>query len=113
MSTVLAITRLSTVQPDFQAQLKRMLAHEVGQDDSIAATVKAILADVRLRGDQAVLEYTARFDHLQVATAAALELPASELKAAHRGLSAQHRDALAGAAERIRVFHEAQRQSSW
>ena len=64
MSTVLAITRLSTAQPDFQAQLKRMLAHEVGQDDSIAATVKAILADVRLRGDQAVLEYTARFDHL-------------------------------------------------
>ncbi|MGA1229019.1 MAG: histidinol dehydrogenase [Burkholderiaceae bacterium] len=113
MSTPLPIQRLATTQPDFQPRLLKMLAHEAGQDDAISATVKGILADVRGRGDEAVLEYTAAFDRLKVSSAKALELPASALKAAHEGLSAAHREALAVAADRIRVFHEAQRQASW
>jgi histidinol dehydrogenase len=113
MSTPLPIARLATTQPDFQPKLLKMLAHEAGQDDAISATVKGILAEVRRRGDEAVLEYTAAFDRLKVSSAQALELPASVLKVAHEGLSAEHREALAVAADRIRVFHEAQRQASW
>jgi histidinol dehydrogenase len=107
------ITRLSTRQSDFDARLTKLLAFEETADDKLEATVAAILADVKKRGDVAVLEYTRKFDRLPLADAAAMELPKSELKAAFEGLPADQKDALEQAAQRVTAYHQKQVQSSW
>ena len=77
-----AIRRLDAREPEFLATLDALLAFEGGADARIDAAVSEILRAVRTTGDAAVLEYTRRFDHLDVRTMASLELPKSELKAA-------------------------------
>ena len=106
MSTPL---RLSTSQPDFEQQFAQRLHWSAEQDEAIELRVKSILADVRTRGDAAVLEYTARFDGLAAASMAELELTAAELKAAFDSLPAEQRGALQQAAARIRRYHEWQK----
>jgi histidinol dehydrogenase len=107
------IKRLSTKQTDFDAQLNTLLAFEETADEKLEATVAAILADVKKRGDAALLEYTQRFDRLDVSSATALELPQSELRAAFEGLPAAQRTALEQAAQRVTAYHQKQLQSSW
>ena len=116
MTTIAAPARLSTVAPTFEQELAARLHWSAEQDAAIEQRVADILTDVATRGDAAVLEYTARFDHLQAASVAALELTQAELKAAHDGLSAAQREALAAAARRVRSYHEAQKKAcgeSW
>ncbi len=110
---MLNIRRLSTQDADFAAALDALLAFETAQDASIDSTVAEILAQVKLRGDAAVLEYTARFDRLSVSSMANLELPKTQLEAAFNGLPADEKTALQAAAERVRVYHERQVQQSW
>ncbi len=105
--------RLVTSQADFAAQLAALLAFEAAQDPQVEATVAAILADVKLRGDAAVLEYTARFDGVSAATLAELEIPHGELQAALMRISAAQRAALETAAARVRDYHQRQRAQSW
>ena len=105
--------RLSTTQPDFEQRLAALLAFEAAQDPQVDATVAAILADVKTRGDAAVLEYTARFDGVKAETLAALEIPKSELQAALARIPAARRAALEAAAARVREYHEKQRAQSW
>ncbi len=100
--------RFSTRDADFDARLAALLAFESAQDPKIDAVVAAILADVKSRGDAAVLEYTQRFDRVNVGAVAALEIPRAELEAALKSLPAERRDALAYAAARVREFHEKQ-----
>ena len=107
------IKRLSTKQADFDAQLGSLLAFEATADDKLEATVAAILADVRTRGDAALLEYTRRFDRLDIGGAAQLELAPAELRAAFEGLPAAQRSALEQAAERVTAYHKKQVQTSW
>ncbi|MDD2700848.1 MAG: histidinol dehydrogenase [Sideroxydans sp.] len=107
------ITRLSTQQADFNARLNTLLAFEETADEKLEATVAAILADVRKRGDEAVLEYTRKFDRLPLVDAAAMELPKSELKAAFDGLPADQKSALEQAAQRVTSYHQKQLQASW
>ena len=107
------IRRLSTQDAGFAAALKALLAFETAQDASIDATVAEILAQVKQRGDAAVLEYTARFDRLQASSLAALELPKAKLAAAFHGLAAEPKAALQAAAERVRLYHQHQVQQSW
>jgi len=107
------IRRLSTQSSHFDAELKDLLALEAEQDASIERTVVDILADIRQRGDAALLEYTRKFDHLDVHDAQHLELPQAELQAALASLSHEQRDALETAAARIRAFHERQRVEGW
>ncbi len=107
------ITKLSTKQNDFDARLTKLLAFEETADEKLEATVAAILADVKKRGDEAVLEYTRKFDRLPLANAAAMELPQSELKAAFEGLPAEQKDALEQAAQRVTSYHKKQTQLSW
>ncbi|MDE2118950.1 MAG: histidinol dehydrogenase [Betaproteobacteria bacterium] len=107
------IKRLSTQQADFDEQLSRLLAFEATADEKLEATVASILADVKQRGDAALLEYTRRFDRLDVSGAAALELPQTELHAAFEGLPAAQRTALEQAAQRVTAYHQKQLQSSW
>ena len=107
MSTPL---RLSTSQPDFEQQFAQRLHWSAEQDEAIELRVKSILADVRTRGDAAVLEYTARFDGLKAARMADLQLSADELQAAFDGLPLDQREALTQAAARIRRYHEWQKK---
>ena len=107
------IAKLKSSQPDFAAVLGRLLRYDTAQDDAIAGTVKQIVADIRARGDQALLEYTATYDRVSAASVAELEIPRSELLAALNGLPGNQREALAQAASRIREFHELQKQDSW
>ena len=107
--STLTLRRLDTAAPGFDAALGALVAFESAQDAAIDAAVAGIVADVRARGDAAVLEYTQRFDRLAVADAAALEIPAAAMRAAFDGLPADQRTALTRAAERVRVFHERQK----
>lgn len=110
---MLTLTRLDSAQPDFQVRLDRLLQFDDATDASIEQAVGAILADVRARGDAAVLEYTARFDRVTAPSLARLELGQVELHAALDALPADTRAALEAAAARVRRYHEKQLQGSW
>ena len=107
------VRRLSTRRPDFEAGLRELLAFEATQDESIESAVSDILAEVRARGDEAVLDYTRRFDSLEVRSAAELLLPPHALADALAGLPERQRAALEFAAARIRAFHQKQPLQSW
>ncbi|QKS28305.1 MAG: Histidinol dehydrogenase [Accumulibacter sp.] len=110
---MIAIKRLTSSDSDFRARLDALLAFEAAQDQSIDQRVAAILADVRARGDAAVVEYTRRFDGLSVNSMSELELSQDELRRALAGLPAEQRGALAAAAERVRRYHERQPLQGW
>jgi histidinol dehydrogenase len=110
---VSAVRRLSTAEADFDRQLAQLLAFDATQDERIETTVASILADVRKRGDEAVLEYTRRFDQVDAGSLGALELPRSVLAEARGRLPAAQGEALKAAAARIRAYHERQLLQSW
>jgi histidinol dehydrogenase len=106
----------STVDGQFEQIFKARQHWSSEQDGAIETRVAEILADVQKRGDDAVLDYTARFDRLQAASLKELELTQAELKNAFDGLPADQRDALSQAAQRVRSYHEAQKKAcgeSW
>jgi histidinol dehydrogenase len=107
------ITKLDSTQADFKKSLDALLAFEASTDEAIERAVAGILADVKARGDAAVLEYTNRFDRIPnggAASMAAFDIPEAELQAALAGIPEAQRNALYTAAQRIRVFHERQKQ---
>ena len=110
---MVTLTRLDTTQADFSARLTRLLQFDEAQDAAIESTVAGILADVKTRGDAAVLEYTGRFDRLNVDSMARLELPAVLLHEALAQLALDTRQALQAAAGRIQRYHQRQVQTSW
>ena len=107
------LKRLTTEADDFQQQLEAVLAWDASSDMAVADTVRAILADVKGRGDAAVLEYSRRFDRLSVTSMAELELPLSRAQAALTSIPEAQRVALEAAADRVRAYHEHQKQDSW
>ena len=104
--------RLSTTQADFETLFQQRLHWSADTDAAIEQRVADILANVKARGDAAVLEYTERFDGLQSPNMAALELTQAELKAAFEGLPKVQQQALQDAAARVRSYHEAQKKAS-
>ena len=110
---MIAIRRLDTARSDFDARLAELLAFESAQDPQVDLAVTKIIAEVRARGDVALLEYTRRFDRLDAPSAAALEIPRGDLEAALSRIAPARRTALEAAAERVRSFHDRQRASSW
>ncbi|MBX3641887.1 MAG: histidinol dehydrogenase [Rubrivivax sp.] len=112
----LALRQLDTREAAFQADLQRLLHWSAETDAAIEGRVAQILADVRARGDAAVLALTARFDGLQAASMAALEIGPDELRAALQRITPAQRAALEQAAARVRSYHERQRDAccrSW
>lgn len=107
------IRRLSTKDTTFDADLKALLAFETAQDDNVDAVVANILKEVKKRGDDAVLEYTNRFDKTHASSLAELEISHSELQAALNSLPAAQREALQAAADRVKSYHEKQLMQSW
>jgi histidinol dehydrogenase len=112
MTLKAAPARLSTTSASFDAEFKARLHWSADDDAAIEKVVADILADVQKRGDDAVLEYTNRFDKLDAKTLPELELTQAELKAAFEALPATQRDALEAAARRVRSYHEAQKKAS-
>jgi histidinol dehydrogenase len=103
-----AVRRLSTATSDFEAEFQRVLHWSEETDQAIEQQVGLILADVKARGDAAVLEYTNRFDGLNAKTIAELEIPRAELRAALEAVPLRQRKALEAAAARVRSYHERQ-----
>ncbi|HEY4664318.1 MAG TPA: histidinol dehydrogenase [Comamonas sp.] len=104
--------RLSTADANFEHDFAQRLHWSADTDAAIEQRVADILADVQARGDAAVLEYTARFDGLDVSSMQALELTQTELKAAFDSLGDAQKLALQAAAKRVRTYHEAQKKAN-
>ena len=110
---MIGIARLSTRDADFDNRLAGLLAFENTQDEHIEDLVAAILREVKARGDDAVLEYTRKFDQLEARSLAELEIGKADLEHALATLPRVPRDALEQAAARIRAYHERQPLASW
>ncbi|HMM85633.1 histidinol dehydrogenase [Azohydromonas sp.] len=111
-----AVRRLTTAAFEFEQDFQRMLHWSAETDHEIETRVAQIVADVRARGDAAVLEYTARLDGVERASAAALEITRDELRAALAAITPAQRTALEAAAARVRDYHDRQRHAccrSW
>lgn len=107
------IRRLNGEDADFPSSFSVLTERHDERDPELVATVAGILDDVRARGDQAVLDYTARFDAYPVASISALTLGRDALQAALDSLQPSVRDALETAASRIRDYHQYQLAESW
>lgn len=104
---------ITSQDADFQEQLKALQAFETAQDPQVDTIVAAICADVQQRKDEAVIEYTNRFDHTQAQSMADLMLTQADLAVAFNRLPAPVQMALEQAAARIRDYHQHQKQQSW
>lgn len=98
---------LATADPDFEARFRALLAAKREDASDVGAAVDGIIADVRARGDAALIELTARFDRLTL-TPDTLRVPAEEIAAAAAGVAPEDRAALTLAAGRIRAYHARQ-----
>jgi histidinol dehydrogenase len=112
MSSPLNLRQLDTASADFEAEFQRLRHWSAEEDQAIEERVASILADVKARGDAAVLDYTARFDGVNAASVAELELTREELKAAFDAITPAQRSALEAAAQRVRSYHERQLAAS-
>jgi histidinol dehydrogenase len=104
---------LSTQSENFSQELQQRLAWESVSDHQVEETVREVLAAVRQDGDTALLAYTHRFDRLAASQATELEVTASERVEVLSRIEPEDRAALEKAAQRIRVYHEKQKQASW
>ena len=107
------IARLCSAHGDFPERFESLLAVAGEDDPQVDAAVREIIAAVRRDGEPAVLEFTRRFDGVVADALSGLEVPADRLDAAWDAIGAAERAALIGAADRIRAYHEHQRQDSW
>jgi len=105
--------KLDTADADFQAQLDALLAWDSVSDGAVNETVDTVISDIRARGDEALIDYTNRFDGWQATTAADLQIPLARLAQAYAAIPAVQREALEHAAERVRAYAERQKLSGW
>ncbi|VAW59869.1 Histidinol dehydrogenase, partial [hydrothermal vent metagenome] len=109
----LNIAQLKTAQSDFWKKLDETLAWESVSDEAVFNTVNHILKDVKKRGDAAVIEYTNKFDRVNIKNISELEISKSQLNASLNKIPAQQREALEKAAARVRAYAEHQKIESW
>lgn len=110
---MLEIKQLDAAQADFWPQLETLLAWEGVSDDKVTSIVREILAAVKSDGDAAVIEYSRRFDRVTAETMADLEISLDRAHAALKNIPQEQRQALEAAADRVRNYHEHQKQDSW
>jgi histidinol dehydrogenase len=107
------ITRLNSQDAGFDAALEKLLDWEQTSDMAVETVVRDIIADVRSRGDAALIEYTERFDRRSVTDAAGLEIPLADCRQALQRIPLDQREALELAAKRVRAYAKHQRLESW
>jgi histidinol dehydrogenase len=113
MSKSFAVARLDTQQIDFDSQLTALLSWDEVSDLSVVAAVEEIISAVKTEGDQALLRYNNRFDNMQAGSITELELSQAKIAQSLAAITAEQRQALELAANRIRKYHQHQRQESW
>ena len=109
----LSLQKLDANATDFDQQLKALLAWDESNDLDIQHRVLEIITDVQQNGDQALINYTNRFDHRNISCANELELSKDALKSAWENIPVEQGQALQAAADRIRAYAEHQKLSSW
>jgi len=107
------IRRLDSTDPGFRQELERLVTREEEYDRRIEATVGDIIEDVRARGDAALLEFTARFDHWTPRHAGELKIAPARCAQALQSIGTAEREALELAAQRVRQYAGHQRLESW
>lgn len=107
------IRTLDSQQADFTQAMDDLLSWESVSDHQVQQTVLDILHQIKSRGDDAVIEFSNRFDRLQVNSMTQLEIGQEQLQAALDGLPETQRSALLEAAARVRRYHDKQRSESW
>ena len=93
-------------------EIERLLDRASAANEKELAAVKAILADVKARGDEAVLEYTRRFDCPDM-TLEKIRVTEEEIAAAYEKISPGLLSVMRRSAENIRAFHQQQKQKTW
>lgn len=107
------IKQLDAAKDDFWPQLETLLAWEGVSDDKVTSIVREILGAVKQNGDASVLEYSRRFDRVKADTMADLEISLDRAQTALNNIPQDQRQALEAAADRVRQYHEHQKQDSW
>ncbi len=107
------IKRLNSSDTDFYAQLDSLLAWEQVSDSQLEQTVGEIIFAIRSRGDDALLEFTNRFDRMQAGSVEELEISKFKLLEALDTIPTEQRDALERAASRVQAYAERQKLESW
>ena len=101
--TQISLKRLDATRSEFWSELEALLAWDSVSDDKVASTVREILQNVRRRGDEAVIDYTNRFDRMQAKDMRDLIIDQSRLETALNNIPAPQREALEAAAHRVRI----------
>jgi len=107
------ITKLSSSQADFQQNLGDLLSWESVSNKDVAKTVDDIIINIRKTGDQALIEYTNQFDRMNATDMGELTVNLSTLKDAFDNLADKEKTALQTAADRVRIYHQKQKQETW
>ena len=109
----LTMLQLNSRDKGFSESLQALLDRSHEQVEGVDEVVESIIRNVRQQGDQALLEYTRRFDRMEVTNAADLELPLERLQQAVQSISEQQREALDFSISRVREFHQRQVGETW
>ncbi len=112
MSAQIKVKRLSSQDAGFKETLLSSLSLPMADDEAIDASVAKILLAVKENGDLAVLDFTKQLDRLNVASVSELEIPKKDLEQAYKSLSAEQKNALDVAAQRVRAYHEKQKMEA-
>lgn len=113
MTAPITLRRLDAADPDFARHLDHLLSWESVSDAGVNQRVLEIIEAVRTRGDEALVEFTQRFDGVQASSMSDLILPRERLELALMRITDEQRNALEHAADRVRSYHEKQKQDSW
>ncbi|MCB5160555.1 histidinol dehydrogenase [Marinomonas algarum] len=109
----LNVREFSSSSEGFRDELDALLAWDSVSDAGVQHAVAGIVEQVRLKGDEAVIEFTNKFDRRQVVESSELEISRDELALAKERVSPELVDNLEAAAQRVNDYHERQKQSSW
>lgn len=109
----ISIKQLSTLSADFTSQLDKLLAWDSVSNVDVEPIVANIIEDIRRRGDKALVEYTNKFDRRDISTTQQLEISHDLMLAATKKIEPAILDALKSAADRVKAYHEHQKQDSW
>ena len=110
---MLTIRRFNAHENSFQTEFSDFLEENNEQENDVSQTVQDIISNVRSKGDQALIEYTQKFDHLDITKAGQLEITKQEIQQALENIDQDKRDALQQAQQRIETYAVKQKLESW
>src|SRR6056300_1422631 len=107
------IKHLDISQKNFYQSLKESIDFDAEDNKKIQSIAAEIVSDIRTNGDDSLIRLTNKFDNLSIKESSELELKKSDLKDAYDSLDREQQDALNTSADRVKIYHEHQKQESW